>query len=152
MKNLIREGDKAAILQRLQGVRHDSQRRWGKMSAHQMICHLSDSFKAAMGLKPVSPAGTILHRTLIKWVALQVPLRWPEGYKTRPEMDQEIGGTKPVEFARDLLELEQLVARFTERERDFEWQAHPAFGKMSEREWLRWGYLHMDHHLRQFGA
>ena len=27
---------------------------------------------------------------------------------------------------------------------------HPAFGAMSAREWLRWGWLHADHHLRQF--
>jgi hypothetical protein len=25
------------------------------------------------------------------------------------------------------------------------------FGPMSERDWMRWGYLHADHHLRQFG-
>jgi len=36
--------------------------------------------------------------------------------------------------------------------RSFDWQPHPRLGRMSEREWLRWGYLHMDHHLRQFGA
>jgi len=26
------------------------------------------------------------------------------------------------------------------------------FPEMNEREWMRWGYLHADHHLRQFGA
>ena len=29
---------------------------------------------------------------------------------------------------------------------------HPFFGAMSPNQWLRWGYLHTDHHLRQFGA
>jgi hypothetical protein len=29
--------------------------------------------------------------------------------------------------------------------------AHPIFGRMTEAEWMRWGYLHTDHHLRQFG-
>jgi hypothetical protein len=48
-------------------------------------------------------------------------------------------------------ELETLLARFTAAERDFRWQRHPIFGVMTEQEWLRWGYLHMDHHLRQFG-
>ena len=28
---------------------------------------------------------------------------------------------------------------------------HAFFGEMSERDWMRWGYLHTDHHLRQFG-
>jgi hypothetical protein len=32
------------------------------------------------------------------------------------------------------------------------WQtSHPMFGKMSAKDWMRWGYLHADHHLRQFG-
>jgi hypothetical protein len=29
---------------------------------------------------------------------------------------------------------------------------HPAFGKMDQRDWLAWGYRHVDHHLRQFGV
>jgi hypothetical protein len=28
---------------------------------------------------------------------------------------------------------------------------HPMFGAMTTLEWMRWGYLHTDHHLRQFG-
>lgn len=30
-------------------------------------------------------------------------------------------------------------------------QVHPIFGRLSRAAWLRWAYLHMDHHLRQFG-
>ena len=26
------------------------------------------------------------------------------------------------------------------------------FGAMTTERWKRWGYLHMDHHLRQFGV
>jgi hypothetical protein len=26
------------------------------------------------------------------------------------------------------------------------------FGSMQRTDWLRWGWLHADHHLRQFGA
>jgi hypothetical protein len=29
---------------------------------------------------------------------------------------------------------------------------HPLWGRMTEWEWGRWGYLHTDHHLRQFGV
>jgi hypothetical protein len=28
---------------------------------------------------------------------------------------------------------------------------HALFGPMSFDDWMRWGYLHTDHHLRQFG-
>jgi hypothetical protein len=30
-------------------------------------------------------------------------------------------------------------------------RSHYFFGRLSEREWARWGYQHIDHHLRQFG-
>ena len=29
---------------------------------------------------------------------------------------------------------------------------HPIFGSMSRGNWLRWAYMHTDHHLRQFGV
>ncbi len=28
---------------------------------------------------------------------------------------------------------------------------HPYFGNLTKWEWMRWAYLHADHHLRQFG-
>ena len=34
----------------------------------------------------------------------------------------------------------------------FDGRCHPIFGRLSRTAWLRWGYLHIDHHLRQFGA
>jgi hypothetical protein len=67
-----------------------------------------------------------------------------------PEVDQTVGGTTPVEFFADLAELETLVQRLASHRGT--WPAHPIFGRLSDSEWLRWGYLHTDHHLRQFGA
>jgi hypothetical protein len=52
----------------------------------------------------------------------------------------------------DLDELRHHLDRFSRQPRDFEFQPHPIFGQMTEKEWMRWGYLHMDHHLRQFGV
>ena len=153
MKTLARTEDKADVLRRLRALRADSPRRWGRMSAPQMVCHLSDSFLCVIGRRPVSHASTILWRTVMKWIALYLPLPWPAArIRTRPELDQLIGGTKPAEFAADVANLEALVDLVTSHPRTVEWSPHPLFGRMSEADWLRWGYLHMDHHLRQFGA
>jgi hypothetical protein len=122
------------------------------MSAHQMICHLCDSCRMAMGEKPVSDATGRLQRTVVKWIALYLPVRWPSEIPTRPEVDQQVAGTRPVEFAADVAELEALLELVTTREKGFEWPVHPIFGRMSRGAWLRWAYLHTDHHLRQFGA
>ena len=151
MKTLARQRDKAEILQRLRAVRPESTGRWGRMSPHQMVCHLCDSFRMVTGQKPVSHASGLLQRTIVKWTALYLPLRWPPGILTRPEIDQEAGGTRPIDFAADVSELMALVELMTAG-RSAGWQPHPLFGRMSEAAWLRWAYLHVDHHLRQFGA
>jgi hypothetical protein len=87
MKFLSDPRCKDEILARLANVRPNTPRRWGKMNAPQMICHLSDCFLGVMG----------------------------------------------------------------DRSRSFDFRPHPMFKEMSEKDWMRWGYLHTDHHLRQFG-
>ncbi len=151
MKSFQNPDDTTEIIERVRRVRPDSQRQWGRMNAHQMLCHLNDSYLVCMGGKEVSPATGLLQRTLMKWFALWVPLPWPKGIQTRPEVDQAAGGTPPAEFERDRQELENIIIRFTQSNRDFEWHPHPIFGMMPDRDWLRWGWLHADHHLRQFG-
>jgi hypothetical protein len=153
MKNLAQEHSKAEILRRLKDVRPDSVPRWGRMSAHQMVCHLSDSVRMMTGQRPVSDATGLLQRTIVKWIALYLPLPWPAGIDTRPEIDQCAGGgTRPLDFHADVAELEALVALINRPARSADWPPHPIFGSMSRGAWLRWAYVHMDHHLRQFGA
>jgi hypothetical protein len=122
------------------------------MSAHQMVCHLGDACRMATGAKPVRRANGRVLPALLKWIALYTPLRWRAGIPTSPEIDQECDGTKPADFAADVAALEQLLDAMTTREKGVEWPRHPVFGSMSHADWLRWGYLHTDHHLRQFGA
>jgi hypothetical protein len=152
MKTFARERDVAGIRQRLKTVRPDSRRRWGRMTAHQMVCHLSDSFLAVTGRKDMSMATGPLQRTVLKWMALYVPLSWPAGVQTRPELDQGLGGTRPSDFAADIALLETLCVEFTAEINSGRVRVHPIFGPMSKSDWLRWAYLHMDHHLRQFGS
>jgi hypothetical protein len=157
MNSFLDPAHKKEILERLGAVRPDSRRQWGRMTPHQMICHLSDSFKFVFGEKEISSISNPFinnpfTRTVVKWIALYAPLPWIHGAKTRPEVDQEIGGTPPDDFERDRRQLGALIERFTAQAKDVEFHPHPFFGDMSVAEWMRWGYLHCNHHLRQFGA
>ena len=153
MKTLARERDKAEVLRRLGALRHDSVRRWGRMSAHQMVCHLSDGYRIVTGERTTQLAASPLPRPMMKWIALYAPVRWPAGILTTPELDQDIAGTRPVDFDADVAELARLLDHITgDRRGRFAGQLHPIFGPMSESGWLRWAYLHADHHLRQFGV
>jgi len=153
MKSLARRRDTEEILRRLRSVRPESARRWGRMSAHQMVCHLADAFRVAIGGLPSSDRSSLPYRTIVKWLALYAPLRWPGGIPTTPEIEQNGGGgTPPGDFATDVARVESLVGVVATGTVDLARQRHPLFGRMTHAAWLRWGYLHMDHHLRQFGA
>jgi hypothetical protein len=151
VRTLARESDTTELVDRLKHVRPDTERRWGRMSAHQMVCHLADNFRMALGAKATRATSGPLPRTLVKWFALYAPLRWPPGLRTSPEVDQEREGTRPGAFEADVAEAEALLRRVAAEASALHRQAHPVFGAMSDGDWLRWAYLHTDHHLRQFG-
>jgi hypothetical protein len=151
MKTMARERDTAELLQRLRQIRPDSGRQWGKMTAHQMVCHLTDCCRMALGENPVKDVSSLPQRTVVKWIALYAPLRWPIGLETTPETNQYVGGTCPTDFSADLADLETQMERVAAHRHDSKWPRQPVFGSMSARAWLRWAYLHTDHHLRQFG-
>ena len=116
-----------------------------------MVCHLIDCNHMALGEIVVAAPAARVPRAIVKWVSLYTPVPWPAGIPTNPELDQEAGGTRPGDFALDVTTLLATVERLTAREGRGDWPQHPDFGPMSEGDWLRWGYLHMNHHLRQFG-
>ena len=121
---------------------------WGKMTAPQMVRHLACSCEVALGdravgvLKGPPPM-------LIKWVALRSGLRWTKNVPTAPELVKALD--EPLATTFD--ELVQVAIRQMEAVAKGKQLApsHPMFGAMSTADWMRWGYLHADHHLRQFG-
>lgn len=149
MKTLENERERREVLDRLSRLQVDSERRWGRMTAHQMICHLIDSLRAALGEKHISQNSSVFKRTIYKWGALWVPLRWPHDIKTHPEIDQQMGGTQPGRI-RQRHGFRTLFHRYCGWEGKF--APHGRMGQLSRIERMRHAYLHIDHHFRQFGA
>ena len=119
------------------------------MSAHQMLCHLADSYRGVIGEKKISAMTLPVPQFILRWVVLRSPLPWPHNAPTRPEVKQGVGGTRPVEFESDRTQLVEVLNRFCSCS-DSQRTPHPVFGNLSREDWMRWGYLHADHHLRQF--
>jgi Protein of unknown function (DUF1569) len=149
---ILDHGTMPSLLRRIETLQPDTHAHWGKMNAHQMLCHLNDSKALALGRRPVSEKNTFSGRVFMRWIALYTPLTWPRGVATRPEADQFLGGTRPVEFERDRAALIAVIEELCQRTDGFEEVRHPIFGRLTEWEWRRWAYLHTDHHLRQFGV
>ena len=152
MKSLAQPQYKSELIGRLEKLTPGNERRWGRMTASQMVCHVADACRMALGQKQVSDDSGIFKRTIIKWLALYAPLQWRAGILTRPEIDQQIAGTCPGDFASDITAVRTLLEAIADNGLRGTWPDHPVFGRMSSGQWLRWAYLHTDHHLRQFGV
>lgn len=55
MKTLANDRDREGILSRLALLRPENTRVCGRMSAHQAVCHLSDSFRVPLGMRHTEP-------------------------------------------------------------------------------------------------
>ena len=133
---------------RLLRVSADDRALWGRMTARQMMWHLGCAFEMALGERPMEPMKGI-PPAVMKFMALRTGLRWPKNSKATPELIRALDECPETGFE-ELVGLAvakmENVARATQLA-----PSHPIFGHMTTADWMRWGYLHADHHLRQFG-
>lgn len=149
MSALDHPGMLDAFEARLARLTPDTPRAWGSMTANEMLCHLADSFRGMLRERSTSKApSSALQRQLVRFIALHTPVPWPKGVPTRPEVNPHDKGTKPAEFESDRAAVRELMHRFARP--DSVYGEHPMFGALSRREWMIWGYRHVDHHFRQF--
>ena len=147
MKTIWNEADRRALQNRLHSLNAGSRARWGKMNAPQMMAHLADALRMAVGDLPCQPKNVPLRYPPLKQLVIYW-LPWPEGAPTAPELISRVPASWPGEVA-DVAGLLERVAR---QPPDVPFAEHPAFGRLSRRAWGVLIYRHTDHHLRQFGV
>jgi len=148
MRTVFDPDARHSLIVRLRSLSPESQARWGRMNAPQALCHMADQVRCALGDIPTQPRRSILNNRLIRFFAVHL-LPWPKGrIPTVPEMLTATPGV----WEEDRSSLEALLERAAERGEDGEWTEHPAFGRLSGREWGWLIYKHTDYHLRQFRA
>ena len=150
-KTLAKDVDRAEIARRIGSLTPDAVRQWGAMSVGGMLCHLDDSYRIGLGEVVTPPVRVPLPRPVFKLMALRLPRPWPQGLQSVPRVVQGVGGTPPVAFEDDQARLLTTLERFCACP-TLATSRHAFFGRMSANDWMRWGWLHADHHLRQFSA
>src|SRR5262249_61334423 len=98
MNSLSEPGAVEAIVARLQRLHDKRPRAWGKMTAHEMLCHLNDSFAGVLGERPISSVETWSNRTCVKYIPLHTTVAWPKGSPSPAEVDQTIAGSQTIGF------------------------------------------------------
>ncbi len=139
----------ADLTRRAKHLRAESPRRWGTMTAHQMVCHVTDAYRMGLGELHIAEVKPPLPKFLLRWVICRLPLPWPKGAPTASELKQGDAGTRPEEFEADMKLLLEKMNAFAAMQSG--WPEHPAAGVLTGGDWGRWGFRHADHHFRQFG-
>jgi len=148
MRSLFEAGARDAITDRLRTLTPESPRQWGRLRGDEMLCHLADQLRMALGGIPTAaPAGPLRYRP-IRYLMIHV-LPWPKGRAKGPA---EAFTTAPADWENDREQVIELVREFGGRSPSGDWPSNPIFGSLSGHDWGVLSYRHLDHHLRQFGA
>ena len=148
MKTFAHPEDAAEIRARILTLAPSDIPQWGIMTVNQMICHVREAYLYALADTPVDPIPLPYPANVVKQFALKLPTPWPHSTATIPQLKLDAPGMACTNFEQDLATLLSSFDNFcalTNHTRD-----HPFFGTMQHSDWMRWGYLHADHHLRQF--
>ncbi len=142
------ESNRQVIQTRLRSLKPNANRQWGRMSAPQMVAHLTDQMHHSLGDSSALAKPGLLRWPPVRYTSIYL-VPWPKGRIKGPP---EAFTTQPTTWEHDVSELEALVERFAARDPKENWPDHALFGHMSGRDWGVFVHKHFDHHLRQFGS
>lgn len=150
MKSLFNEVEYSEIRKRVENLKPDNARQWGKMTIAQMLAHCSIGFEKAIGKLPFEDKSNFIMRTLVKKIVLNAVKKGDLGKNQKTFPDYEIKNDKDFETEKARL-LENLDTFYKFGDKD-EIGRHPYFGKFSKDYWGALQYVHTNHHLTQFSA
>lgn len=147
MKTVWNEQDRRELQERVVRLNPEAKGQWGRMTAPQMLAHLTDALRMALGDLPCESKKLPIRYPPLKQLIVYL-LPFPKGAPTAPELV----GRAALSWRGETSDLVLLLDRMGRAPADFAWPEHPAFGALSRRAWGVLVYRHMDHHLRQFGV
>ena len=133
---------------RINTLRPDSQRLWGKMNVAQMLAHCCIPLEIALGERPgkKSLMGMLIGRFAKSVVTNEKPFK--QGLPTNPDFIV----TEEKDFSVEKQRLINVLNRFSQASDKLDNRKHPFFGPLTKQEWSNSMIKHIDHHLRQFGV
>jgi hypothetical protein len=150
MKNILNEAEYKTIRNRIENLKPDAQRQWGKMDVAQMLAHCNVPIEQATGKVPFKDESNFISRTLIRWMVLGNIKKGGFGKNLPTVKSFVIVDSKEFEKEKKRL-LENLDELYIKGNQD-KLNNHPGFGKFSKDEWGGLMAIHLDHHLIQFSA
>lgn len=148
-KNLLNKTAAAEIIDRVQALQQHAPAAWGEMNATEMLyhCNLANT-QILEGTQAYRKSS--FKQYLLRFLSLYIVPKFPKHMKGAPVNDTKdrIPATRFEEQRQQFIDI---VSRFAGRQQPIQ-LVHPAFGYINTKQWGVAAWMHMDHHLRQFGV
>lgn len=145
-KKILNQEFKEQIIRRIQNLKPDSRPGWGNLNVNEMLFHCRKINKEILRAEQQDKKPT-LKQTIMKTVGLRLMKEFPKGVKTGSKYLPATGDD--INFIKGQTELIESVNKVADFKGEIYGQ-HPFFGPLQTREWRRFIWMHLDHHLRQF--
>jgi hypothetical protein len=146
MKSIFEDGAYDEIRDRIHQISEDSDAKWGKMNAAQMMHHCQMPLNIILEYKDYNLKPNWLVNLLFK-KSMYSDTPWKKNLPTAPSFKVK----EQRDFEMEKQKLLELLATLNEQRHQVNWPLHPSFGKLTKEQWGKMQYKHLDHHLRQFG-
>ena len=136
------------MLERLENLSPESQARFGKMDVAQMLAHVTAFLE--LGMTDKKARQTLMGRIFGSRVKRQILTKGvSQNLPTIPRI--KISDSREFQKEKEVLR-RRLEHFYKSGERGITQQPHDFFGRMTANEWARLQYVHLHHHLKQFGV
>lgn len=131
---------------RLETIRPDSPRQWGRMTVDQMLWHVNQFLTASLGEGTLAPQKSPIPAPIMRFFLIYMP--WPRSAPT----NRKAVASGEHDLEAEKAKCRELIAKFVSRPVDAEWPVDPSFGRVDGTFASRLQAKHLDHHFRQFNT
>ncbi len=145
--SLFKEEDYNALRHRLENLTSTAPRQWGKMDASQMMAHLNIPLEVGLGKQILPAEFSWPMNALVKWYCLR-----QNEFKSGLPTAKTFVVSDHRQFEAEKQRLLNNLQNAFKIGLHGPWAKHNIFGNLTPEQWGRLTYMHLDHHLRQFGG
>jgi hypothetical protein len=149
-KDLFTRATLEEVRERVAQLRPESERLWGKMTAAQMLAHCAATMEMAVG--QTFPKRRFVGR-LVGPIVKKAIIVEGQPFRRNSTSDKSLIIRDERDFENERQRLSGLLDRFQAGgPAGCTRHPHSFLGRLTPAEWAALMYVHLDHHLQQFGV
>jgi hypothetical protein len=148
--NVINQAGVNDVIYRVLKLQPQSTRKWGTMAVTEMLHHCSTANQLILNYSIQNKKSTFKQK-LIRVVVLHFLPAFPKNIKAPKQVVQMQSKISTKSFEEEKNYFIETINQFPEHQFP-EKMYHPSLGNLSPKQWGVATWMHMDHHLRQFGV